>query len=53
VNTVWIVVGLGVAAALIALIPSWQRRDEPADPGAVSHRWIAEHRLEPDHDPRS
>ena len=51
-NIVWMVVGLGVAAAIIALIPSWQRRDEHADLGAVSHRWIAEHRLGQDHDPR-
>jgi hypothetical protein len=28
----------------------WQRRDQLADLGAVSHQWIAEHRQA--HDPR-
>lgn len=42
----WIVVGLGIAGAVAALVTSWQRgRDQHADLGTVSHQWIAEHRL--------
>ena len=40
----WIVIGICVAGALIALAASWKRRDRLADLGAVSHQWIAEHR---------
>jgi hypothetical protein len=46
----WIVIGLGVVGALIALATSWKRRDRLADLGAVSHQWMAEHRQA--HDPR-
>jgi hypothetical protein len=44
-NTVWVVVGLGIAGAVIALVTSWRRGDHLSDLGTVSHQWIAEHRL--------
>ncbi len=44
-NAVWVVIGLAVAGAVLALVSSWRRGDRPADLGAVSHQWIAEHRL--------
>lgn len=45
VNTMWVVVGLGVAGALVALVTAWHRRDQPPDLGAVSYQWVAEQRL--------
>jgi hypothetical protein len=45
VNTVWILVGLGLVGAVVSLFGSWRRNDRPSDLGAVSHQWIAEHRL--------
>lgn len=49
-STLWVVVGLAIAAAVVALVTSWRRSDRPSDLGAVSHQWISEHRLgsEPD-----
>ena len=44
-TTVWVVIGLTVAAAVVGLVAFWRRSDQPADMGAVSHQWIAEHRL--------
>jgi hypothetical protein len=44
-NMVWVVVGLVVVGAILALVTSWQRRDQHSDLGAVSHQWISEHRL--------
>lgn len=49
-NTLWVVVGLGIVGAVVGLITSWQRHDHRADLGAVSHQWIAEHRLGPGSD---
>jgi hypothetical protein len=43
-SAVWVVVGLGVAGAIVALV-AWRRSDHAADLGAVSHQWIAEHRM--------
>ena len=43
-NTVWVVVGLGIAGAAVALFTALHRRGEHADLGAVSHQWITEHR---------
>jgi hypothetical protein len=45
VNTVWIVMGLSVAGALVAAFTSWRRGAADVDLGAVSHQWISEHRL--------
>jgi hypothetical protein len=42
---IWVVIAVAVIGAAIALAASWRRADEPADLGAVSHQWIAEHRL--------
>ena len=44
-NTIWVVIGLFIVGALAALATSWRRGDQPADLGAVSHQWIAEHRF--------
>ena len=44
-SVVWIVVGLAVVAAVIALIASRQRGRPHADLGTVSFQWISEHRL--------
>lgn len=43
-NTIVVLIGLTVVAAVIALALSW-RRGDAADLGAVSHQWIAEHRM--------
>jgi hypothetical protein len=51
-NTVWLVVGLGIVGAIIAFVRSWQRRDKHSDLGAVSSQWIAEQRQGQGHDPR-
>lgn len=51
-NTVWIVVGLGIAGGFIALIASWHRRGQQAELGSVSHQWLAEQRLGQAHDPQ-
>jgi len=45
VNTLWVVVALGIAAAVVALVTALRRGDHLADLGAVSHQWIAEHRI--------
>jgi hypothetical protein len=45
VSAIWVVVGLVVLAAIVALIGMWQRGDQNADMGAVSSQWISEHRL--------
>lgn len=52
VTAVWIILGVGIAGALVALMTSWPRRDQRADLGAVSHQWIAEHRSGQGQDPR-
>ena len=44
-NAVWIAIGLGIAGAIAALVTSWRRGGHPVDLGAVSHQWIAEHRM--------
>jgi hypothetical protein len=45
VNGAWLVIGLGIAAAVGALLTSWRRGARTADLGAVSTQWIAEHRF--------
>lgn len=49
-NTAWILIIVGVAGAVVALVTSWYRHDNDADLGAVSQQWIAEHRLGQGHD---
>lgn len=44
-NTAWVVIGVGIAIALVARVTLWLRGDQPADLGTVSHQWIAEHRF--------
>ena len=44
-NVVWIVLGLAVAGALVAIAATRRRTRGTADLGAVSHQWIAEHRM--------
>jgi hypothetical protein len=44
-STVLVIAGVIVAAAIVALLTSWTRGGSPADLGAVSNQWIAEHRL--------
>ena len=44
-NTVWIVLGLSVAAAVAAALASWRGAARNVDLGAVSHQWLSEHRL--------
>ena len=48
VTAAWIVVGLGVLGAVMALVGSWRRRGRHADLGVVSSQWIAEQRLSQD-----
>jgi uncharacterized protein (TIGR03382 family) len=43
----WIILGLGIVAAVLMLATSWLRRDrKDADLGSVSHQWIAEQRTD-------
>ncbi len=51
-NTVWMLVGLGVAGGLFAIVTAWQRRSGEPDLGAVSTQWIAEHRFGQGNDQR-
>jgi hypothetical protein len=51
-NAVWVVIALGVVGAVVALVASWRRGEQPADLGAVSHQWISEHRLGSNEDSR-
>jgi hypothetical protein len=44
-NGAWLVIGLGVAGAVVALLTAWQRGNRTTDLGAVSSHWIAEHRF--------
>lgn len=44
-STVLVIAGVGIAAALVALVTSWSRGGSAPDLGAVSNQWIAEHRL--------
>jgi hypothetical protein len=45
VSAVWIVGGLAVVGAVIALIAALQRGGPHGDLGTVSSQWISEHRL--------
>jgi hypothetical protein len=45
VNMLWIAGGVGVIAALAAILRTWQRREHSDDMGSVSHQWISEQRL--------
>jgi hypothetical protein len=42
VNTAWIVMGIGVAVAMLVLTTSSRRHDREGDLGSVSHHWIEE-----------
>jgi hypothetical protein len=44
-NTMWVVVGLGIAGIAFALVMSWLRGGLHSDMGTVSQQWITEHRL--------
>lgn len=44
-TTSWVLIGLAIAAAVVALIASWRKSDRPPDLGTVSNQWISEHRL--------
>jgi hypothetical protein len=52
VNASWIVLGVGVAVAILMLATSWLRRDHDGDLGSVSHQWVAEQRMGQGHDPQ-
>jgi len=52
-SSVWVVVMLGVVAAVVSLVIARLRGDRERDLGAVSHQWVSEHRLGPGHDSRS
>jgi carbon starvation protein CstA len=52
VNTLWVVLGLGFAGAVVALFASWRKGEHAEDMGTVSHQWIAEHRLGSSQDSR-
>jgi hypothetical protein len=44
-NTMLVIAGVALAAAIVALVMSWSRGGSTTDLGAVSSQWIAEHRL--------
>jgi hypothetical protein len=50
-NTVWMIVGLGVFGAIAAVV-RWRGSGRPADLGFVSQQWVAENRMSQQHDPR-
>ena len=50
-NTVWVAVGLGVFAAVVAIV-RWSGRGRQTDLGFVSQQWVAENRLSQQHDLR-
>jgi hypothetical protein len=50
-NTVWVIVGSGVVAAVVAAV-RWYGRGRPTELGFVSQQWVAENRLSQQHDPR-
>jgi hypothetical protein len=41
----WMVAGVGLAGAILALVMWRFRRERQTDMGAVSRQWVAEHRL--------
>ncbi len=41
-NTVLVVVGLGVVSGALAAAALWYRSTQAADLGSVSHTWVAE-----------
>jgi hypothetical protein len=51
-TALWIAVALAIAAALVACAAFWRSGDLTSDLGAVSHQWLAEHRLGSGHDSR-
>ena len=50
-NTVWVILGSGVVAAVVAAV-RWYGRGRPTELGFVSQQWVAENRLSQQHDPR-
>jgi hypothetical protein len=50
-NVLWIIVGLGVLAAIARTI-AWSHERREADLGFVSHHWVAEHRMAQAQDPQ-
>ena len=44
-NTIWILASVAIVGIISALVLSWHRYHRDEDMGAVSHQWIAEHRL--------
>lgn len=51
-SSIWILAGLALIAAIVVIV-SWRRRGQDVDLGAVSHQWMAEHRLGQTHDRQS
>jgi hypothetical protein len=49
-NTLWIVGGIGVIAAVMAIV-RWYGRGRETDLGFVSQQWVAENRLSQQHEP--
>jgi hypothetical protein len=45
VSTVWVMVAVAIALAVIALLATWRRGGPRRDLGSVSSHWITEHRL--------
>ena len=50
-NTVWMIVGLGVFGAIAAVV-RWRGGGRQTDLGFVSQQWVAENRMSQQHDPR-
>jgi len=50
-NTVWMIVGLGVCGAIAAVV-RWRGSGRQTDLGFVSQQWVAENRMSQQHDPR-
>lgn len=49
-SAAWIVLGAGVAVAILMFTTSWRRRERGRDLGSVSHHWLAEQRMGQGHD---
>lgn len=49
-NTLWMIVGIGVFAAAAATV-RWYGRGRETDLGFVSQQWVAENRMSQQHEP--
>jgi len=44
-NVAWVIMGIGICAAMAAMLQWSQWHDRQSELGHMSDRWLAEHRL--------